>query len=481
MHSMLFRREAIRKGARFDASLPVCEDWDFWLQLQQQGQFRFVPETGAIYRMRVNSGSRVWTDQELSSKAMLQVYRKRLAGWSDKILWGIFEWARYKPRYDELADLHESATQKLHQRIASGEARLQQQSQEQAQERADSDARAASLRAALVTGLAHRDSIIAQHESRIAAHEHHVRSLQDQIAGIHASTSWRITQPLRSLVLRLRGRRAAAQASRAPQAAVARSVPQAQAQPPRSAQAPQQPAVSGEGVKNYDYEEDVNGQNAAAFVVQLTGKNKRVLEIGCGPGSITKLLKRYGACRVTGVELEEASIARAREFCEAIHQADLNTDSWPQVLGDASGFDIVVAADVLEHLYDPWKTLRQMVKLIGNQGSIVVSLPHAGHAVIAGCLFNGDVAYRNSGLLDQTHIRFFGLKNIEELFAQAKLKIVEARYVIKPPEETELHEQWHQLPEPVKAALKLSKHFDIYQVVVKAVPLDRPGAAVALI
>jgi len=240
------------------------------------------------------------------------------------------------------------------------------------------------------------------------------------------------------------------------------------------------PQVSGQGVKNYDYEEDINGQNAAAFVYQLTGKNKRVLEIGCGPGSITKLLNRYGACRVTGVELEEASIARAREWCEAIHQADLNTDDWPKVLGAARDFDTVVAADVLEHLYDPWKTLRQMAQLIGTDGCVVVSLPHAGHAVIGSCLFNGDVQYRNSGLLDSTHIRFFGLKNIEELFAQAKLKIVEARYVIKAPEETELHEQWHRLPHPVQAALKLSRHHDIYQVVVKAVPLERLGTAVAL-
>ncbi len=508
IHSMLFRREAVRNGARFDESLPVCEDWDFWLQLQLQGMFRFVPEDGAIYRMRMDSGSRVWVDQELSSKVMLQVYKKRLPGWSDKTLWGIFEWARYKPLYVELAATHERVKREAGERAAGDAARIQQQlqqhQQEQAQERADFDARAAALRAALAAGLAQRDELIAQRDEAISQRdavitkreaeiavlgsrlEQNVLALEERearIATILGSTSWRITQPLRALVMLLR-RYTTTKArtpveAREPQVAAAPLPEQQSLHVPEAAQPPHAPSL-GQGVVNYDYQEDVHGQNAAAFVCQFTGKNKRVLEIGCGPGSLTKLLQGYGACRVTGVELEAASIERARQYCEVIHQADLNTDTWPQVLGGARDFDTVVAADVLEHLYDPWTTLKQMANLIAPDGNIVVSLPHAGHGAIAACLFNGDVAYRNSGLLDKTHIRFFGLKNIEDLFAQAGLKIVEARYVIKPPEESELHEHWQRLPEPVRAALKLNKHFDIYQVVVKAVPLDRAGAAVAL-
>lgn len=479
IHSLLFRRAAVRNGARFDESLPVCEDWDFWLQLQAQGHFRFVRETGAIYRMRADSGSRVWVDEELSHRVMLQVYRKRVASWSDRILWGIFEWARYKPRYDELVATHE----RVKQDAAAAEARVQQVLQQQEQERADFDARAASLRAELAGAMSQYEARIATLNTRQDQLTYTLREREDRIAAIYASTSWRITRPLRGLVTLLRGR-ASTPAAVAPVATQAKAAVAPRTEPahqPQAAQPVSTSQLAGQGVRNYDYEEDINGPNAAAFVCQLTGKGKRVLEIGTGPGSITKLLKRYGDCRVTGIELEEASIARVREFCEVIHQADLNSDDWPQVLGDATGFDTVVAADVLEHLYDPWKTLRQMAKLVGADGSIVVSLPHAGHAAIAGCLFNGDVAYRHSGLLDRTHIRFFGLRNVEELFAQAGLKIVDARYVIKAPEETELHEHWQRLPDPVKSALKLSKHFDIYQVVVRAVPLDRPGAAVALI
>ncbi len=122
-----------------------------------------------------------------------------------------------------------------------------------------------------------------------------------------------------------------------------------------------------------------------------------------------------------------------------------------------------------------------MATLIGPAGSLVISLPHAGHAAVAACFVNGDVQYGDWGLLDRTHIRFFGLKNIEDLFAQAGLKIVDVRFVYMPPEQTELAGSWHKVPEAVRAALKLSKHADIYQVVVKAVPASRPGASVSLL
>jgi 2-polyprenyl-3-methyl-5-hydroxy-6-metoxy-1,4-benzoquinol methylase len=244
--------------------------------------------------------------------------------------------------------------------------------------------------------------------------------------------------------------------------------------------APVAPAVA-DGKHIYDYEVDPESRGAAAFVCELVGSGKRVLEIGCGPGSITRLLKKRGECRVTGIEVDPAAIALARPHCEEIYAQDLNAEDWPQVLGARAKFDTVVAADVLEHLYDPWRTLGQMASLIGPQGSVVVSLPHSGHAALLASAIGNDIAYNASGLLDRTHIRFFGLKNIEALFAQAYLKIVDVRFVIMTPEQTELAERWNQVSEFVRAALRLSPHANIYQVVVKAVPLGQPGTPISLL
>jgi SAM-dependent methyltransferase len=181
------------------------------------------------------------------------------------------------------------------------------------------------------------------------------------------------------------------------------------------------------------------------------------------------------------MELDPTAIAKAAPFCERVLQADLNAPDWPRLLGDRTRFDVVVAADVLEHLYDPWRALQQMVPLLDAEGYIVISLPHAGHAAVVACLLDGDFEYRNSGLLDRTHIRFFGLKNIEALFAQAQLKIIEVRYVVIVPEETDLAPHWAALSDTARAALRSSPYANIYQVVLKAVPLEREGATISLI
>jgi len=230
----------------------------------------------------------------------------------------------------------------------------------------------------------------------------------------------------------------------------------------------------------YDYEVDTSSESASANVVRLVGNGKRVLEVGCGPGSITKILFEQGNCQVTGLELDREAINLVRPFCEAIIEADLNSSNWPRLLDKFPKFDVVVAADVLEHLYDPWQAVKLMSSCINSNGYLVVSLPHIGHAAIASCLITSDFQYRNYGLLDRTHIRFFGLKNIEDLFRQAKLKITEVRYVRKLPEETELAENWSKIPYSLQEKLMEPAHSDIYQVVVKAVPVDFLGTPISL-
>lgn len=231
---------------------------------------------------------------------------------------------------------------------------------------------------------------------------------------------------------------------------------------------------------NYEYDVDATSQTAPANVVRMVGHNKKVLEIGCGPGSITKMLAKQNNCKVTGLELDLLAIEKVKPYCQKVMQADLNSAEWPKLIDSSEKFDVIVAADVLEHLYDPWLNLQKMATFVDENGYIVISLPHAGHAAVMACLYNGDFQYKDWGLLDRTHIRFFCLKNIEDLFAQAKLKIIEVAYVTKPAEETEFAAGWAKLPLSVKKALSRTPHSDIYQVVIKAVPLSFYGQAIKL-
>lgn len=227
----------------------------------------------------------------------------------------------------------------------------------------------------------------------------------------------------------------------------------------------------------YEYEVKVN--SAPSKVVRLVGANKRVLELGSGPGMITRLLKAND-CRVVALELDEKAIELVTPYCESVHSCDLNNPNWPETIADSDRFEVIVAGDVLEHLYDPWQTMSKLEPLLADGGYVVLSLPHVGHNAVIACLLAGDFSYQPWGLLDKTHIRFFCIKNIQRMFNDAGFKIIEVDYVIKTPEQTEFAQRWRKLPSSIKLALASNQFGTVYQVVIKAVPNAAPGIGLQL-
>jgi len=223
----------------------------------------------------------------------------------------------------------------------------------------------------------------------------------------------------------------------------------------------------------YDYEFDLQGGSAAANIIRMVRDGSSVLDIGAGPGSITRELKLRRNCRITALDIDHQHVERLAEFCDAAYQVDLNDSAWPKIFEGHDRFDAVIATDVLEHLWDPWETLSLMRGLINDDGEIIISLPHVGHCVIAACLINEDFDYRDDGLLDRTHLRFFGLKNIQSLVNDAGLNIVDAQFVVRAPESTELFDQWSRLSSDAQKFLSSHKYANVYQVVLKAKNNDR--------
>lgn len=232
--------------------------------------------------------------------------------------------------------------------------------------------------------------------------------------------------------------------------------------------------------QRHKYEYKVSPNSAAAKITRLVGKDKRVLELGPGPGAITRILKEE-SCRVTALEVDPAAIEMVSQFCENIYPCDLNATDWPNILPAESKFDAIIAGDVLEHLYDPWSALGKLHALLEPDGFLVVSLPHIAHSSIVASLLAEDFDYQPWGLLDRTHIRFFGMRNIQKLFNDAGFKIVEADFVIKTPEQTEFAQHWRSLPAETQKALQANRFGNVYQVVLKAMPYSTPGGSLELV
>jgi 2-polyprenyl-3-methyl-5-hydroxy-6-metoxy-1,4-benzoquinol methylase len=150
-----------------------------------------------------------------------------------------------------------------------------------------------------------------------------------------------------------------------------------------------------------------------AIVLSMIGSGKRVLEFGCATGYLSGLLRRRN-CRVTGIEINQAAAAAARESCEEVIVADLDTRPLVDLL-PAAQFDAAIFGDVLEHLRDPWRVLDETRSFLTPDAIVVLSIPNVAHGAVRLALLQGDFDYQPDGLLDDTHLRFFTLKTVRRL------------------------------------------------------------------
>lgn len=141
-----------------------------------------------------------------------------------------------------------------------------------------------------------------------------------------------------------------------------------------------------------------------------------VLELGCGGGATLAWLKESGRARhTTGLELCAAPAAAARRRVDRVIEGDLD-----RTIGELrrEHYDLVLCLDVLEHLTDPWATVRRVHELLRPGGSIVVSLPNVRHySVVLPLLFSGTWRYEQAGIMDRTHLRFFSRAGALELLS----------------------------------------------------------------
>jgi 2-polyprenyl-3-methyl-5-hydroxy-6-metoxy-1,4-benzoquinol methylase len=145
---------------------------------------------------------------------------------------------------------------------------------------------------------------------------------------------------------------------------------------------------------------------------------RRVLDVGCGAGHLGQLLKERGH-HVTGMELVPEEAEEARHRLDAVVTGDVEAG----LPFDPGSFDAVVFADLLEHLVDPWRVVREAAMLLSPGGVVVASVPNVQNLDVMRRLLRGRWDYRERGILDRGHLRFFTLETIRELFAQAGLTL----------------------------------------------------------
>lgn len=155
-----------------------------------------------------------------------------------------------------------------------------------------------------------------------------------------------------------------------------------------------------------------------------TGEIKRALDVGCSSGAFGLQLKKLYKAEVTGIELDPEMAKVASGRLDRVIPADLDALRLDGYFSPAY-FDHIFCLDILEHLKDPWATLKTLTAYLKDDGYLVMCIPNIQHySTLIDIFFRGYWPYRDRGIHDRTHLRFFTLKNIRELAGSAGLEIV---------------------------------------------------------
>ncbi|MBN1878772.1 class I SAM-dependent methyltransferase [bacterium] len=155
-------------------------------------------------------------------------------------------------------------------------------------------------------------------------------------------------------------------------------------------------------------------------IVEMAGKDRYVLDLGCATGYLAKALKANG-CSVTGIEKDSEAAVAARSSCRLVLTGDAGD---PEILRQAGGgYDVIICADILEHLPDPWLILKTLRGMLAPRGELLVSIPNIAYWRMRLCLLAGNFDYTDTGLLDSTHLRFFTVRTFKRMAAACGYRV----------------------------------------------------------
>src|SRR6185369_625943 len=205
----------------------------------------------------------------------------------------------------------------------------------------------------------------------------------------------------------------------------------------------------------YTHEVDMNSDNSAAQILRNVTPNSTVLEFGPASGYMTKYMKEILNCKTYIVEFDYDDGMEASKYADHYMVGpsigDIENYQWIYWTGP---FDHIIFADVLEHLRDPWKALNKAKDLLKEDGSILISIPNIGHNSVIIDLINGKFNYRETGLLDNTHLRFFTRESLTKMVEEAGLYVAKEINTYCAVEHTEFKNNLTDVPEGVSQVLQ---------------------------
>ncbi len=152
-------------------------------------------------------------------------------------------------------------------------------------------------------------------------------------------------------------------------------------------------------------------------IINLVERGKTVLDVGCSKGFLAEELKKKG-CTITGVDNNREDLREAGKYYDRTFLLDIENDA---IKGK---YDIIILGDILEHLSEPEKVLKNIIKSLNKEGYIILSVPNIANIYARLKLLFGNFDYEEKGIFDKTHLRFFTIKSFNKLIREAGYSVI---------------------------------------------------------
>jgi methionine biosynthesis protein MetW len=167
-------------------------------------------------------------------------------------------------------------------------------------------------------------------------------------------------------------------------------------------------------------------ENVGMKLSQFIPLKARVLDVGCGTGSVSEVVCEQRQVSLVGIEPDGERAVSARSRGLNVHQGFLTAE----FIKGQEPFDVILFADVLEHLPDPAGVVQIAKQGLKKGGSVVASVPNVAHWFVRTDLFKGNFNYQDCGIMDATHLRWFTEATLRSFFERLGFSITGLDYTV---------------------------------------------------
>lgn len=155
------------------------------------------------------------------------------------------------------------------------------------------------------------------------------------------------------------------------------------------------------------------GDTKGKLFKEHAGKNKTILEIGCRGGALAKYFLKDND--VYGLDIDTIALKEAKKLGIKTKYLDLNEtdDNFDKIFGLKKKFDVIIAGDVIEHIYFPERKIEQVAKSLKKGGLFLGNVPNAFFFMHRIRYIFGSI--KGTPMEDPTHITQFSFKHLDRI------------------------------------------------------------------